>query len=104
VKNLGAKGYIGKSILRRSAPHHLTKYAIARLIDIGGTNHSPERLVTRIDYGLATGTFVMGALGLVTYFSSLEIGDFATGVLFAVFFLVSGAALSRLAGAFRKVM
>jgi hypothetical protein len=104
VKNLGARGYVATSILRRDAPHRLTRYAIARLADIGGGGHEREKLVTPVDYGLASGSVAAGLLGLVIHLGQIELGDLLTGSIFAAFFFASGAALSRLASTLRKVM
>jgi hypothetical protein len=104
LKNLGANGYVATSILRRDAPHRLTRYAIARLADIGGGGHETEKLVTPVDYGLTSGSVAAGLIGLIVHLGYLELADLLTGSLFAVFFFVSGAALSRLALTLRKVM
>lgn len=46
VKNLGAKGYVSTGLLRKNSPHRLTRYAVARLAEIGG-GLTPEKLPGR---------------------------------------------------------
>jgi hypothetical protein len=103
LKNLGARGYVSRGLLRRNSPHRLTRYAVARLADIQ-TGYDPERIVTRATLCLLSGSVITGILSLMRYAGILVLGRPVTGTLFAFFFLFTGATLTRLVDSLRRLM
>jgi len=103
VKNLRAKGYVATSLIRKNSPHRLTRFAVARLLQIA-SGTEPEGLLTRVDAVLIALSVALGLLGLGRHFSVFQTGDLVTASLFSSFFLVSGSSLTRLFESLHKVM
>ncbi len=109
TSELRSRGLLSRSLLGREKPYHITQLAVARMSSFEGVKASSRGdVVPREDLVLYVSSLALGLVSVVAgrgiLTGTLEEVELLYLVIFSIFLLATGAALTRLYDAIRRVL
>ena len=106
---LRSRGLLSRSLLGKEKPYHLTQLAVARLSSFEGVKASSRgEVVPRGDLTIYVSSLSLGLVSVVAgrgiISGTLEEVEILYLVIFSLFLLATGAALTRLYDAIRRII